>query len=152
MELQLVIFELGEENYGVNISAVESIIKMLPITRVPHAPGFVEGIINLRGAVLPVIDLRKRFDLPAAGHDRDTRIVVTSLAEAKIGMVVDSVSEVLTIQEAMIEPTPAIVSTDHTEFLQGIVKIGERLVILLNLDRVLSDREQENLLVLPEAV
>jgi purine-binding chemotaxis protein CheW len=152
MEQQLVIFELGEENYGVEISAIESIIKMQPITKVPHSPSFVEGITNLRGTVLPVIDLRKRFDLPPAERSRDTRIVVTNLGDKKVGMTVDSVSEVLTIQSNLVEPPPSMISSGHTEFLQGIVKISDRLIILLNLERILNDQEQESLLALPEAV
>jgi purine-binding chemotaxis protein CheW len=152
MEQQLVIFELGEENYGVEISAIESIIKMQPITKVPHSPSFVEGITNLRGTVLPVIDLRKRFDLPPAERNRDTRIVVTNLGDKKVGMTVDSVSEVLTIQSNLVEPPPSMISSGHTEFLQGIVKISDRLIILLNLERILNDQEQESLLALPEAV
>jgi purine-binding chemotaxis protein CheW len=152
MELQLVIFELGAENYGVEISTVEGIIKMQDLTHIPHAPSFVEGVTNLRGAVLPVIDLRRRFELPVVERTRETRIVVTNMNDIKIGMIVDAVSEVLTISDALIEPTPPIVSNGKAEFIHGIVKLGERLVILLDLGRVLSDQEQGTLAALPAAV
>lgn len=150
MERQLVVFEIGEENYGVEISAVESIIKMQELTRVPRSPSFVEGVTNLRGVVLPVIDLRKRFSIPAVEATKETRIVVIHMAEMKVGMVVDSVSEVLTISDEIIEPTPAMVSSVDTAFIVGIAKVDERLVILLDLERVLSLEEQSSLMALPE--
>jgi purine-binding chemotaxis protein CheW len=142
MEKQLVVFELANENYGVDISAVESIIKMQAITVVPHAPEFVEGVTNLRGKVLPVIDLRKRFGLAAVDFSKDSRIVVVSMEGKEVGMVVDGVSEVLTISDESVEPVPTMVATVDSSFLVGIAKIDERLVILLDLQRVLSVQEQ----------
>ncbi|NPV87449.1 MAG: chemotaxis protein CheW [Anaerolineae bacterium] len=150
MERQLVIFELGEENFGVDISAVESIIKLQELTKVPHAPGFVEGITNLRGTVLPVIDLRKRFGMEKAEATKETRIVVINMDKIKVGMVVDSVSEVLTVPDTAIESTPAMVSTVDTAFIVGIAKVDDRLIILLDLEKVLSTGEQASLQALPE--
>jgi purine-binding chemotaxis protein CheW len=149
MEQQLVIFELGTENFGVDISAVESIIKMQELTRVPHAPSFVEGVTNLRGVVLPVIDLRKRFSMPTQEATRETRIVVINIGGVKVGMVVDSVSEVLTIDDKSVEPTPPMVSTLDSVFIIGIAKLGDRLVILLDLEKVLSTGEKAKLEALP---
>jgi purine-binding chemotaxis protein CheW len=149
MEQQLVIFGLGEELFGVDIAAVESIIKMQELTRVPHTPSFVEGITNLRGAVLPVIDLRKRFKLPVVEKTKDSRIIVTNQNNVKVGMVVDLVSEVLTISSESVEPTPPMISSVDTAFIVGIAKIESRLVVLLNLERVLSENEQDKLQVLP---
>jgi purine-binding chemotaxis protein CheW len=94
MENQIVVFEIGSEDFGVEISSVESIIKMQPVTRLPHTPEFVEGVTNLRGKVLPVIDLRKRFGLPPKEADKNSRIIVVSLGETETGMIVDAVSEV----------------------------------------------------------
>lgn len=145
MEQQLVVFELAGENYGIDISAVEGIIKMQPITKMPQAPMFVEGVINLRGVVVPVIDLRKRFGLPALEHSADTRIVNVFMGKAKIGMIVDGVSEVLRIPEEAIEPTPAMVSTVNTSFIRGIAKLDNRLVTLLDLDKILSAEEQASI-------
>ncbi|NMB53771.1 MAG: chemotaxis protein CheW [Leptolinea sp.] len=142
MEQQLVVFELAGENYGIDISSVEGIIKMQPITKMPQAPTFVEGIINLRGVVVPVIDLRKRFSMPPLEHSADTRIVNVFMGKAKIGMIVDGVSEVLRIPEEAIEPTPAMISTVNTSFIRGIAKLDNRLVTLLDLDKILSAEEQ----------
>jgi purine-binding chemotaxis protein CheW len=152
MEQQMVIFELSDECYGVNIAAVESIIKMPAIRGVPHAPSYVQGIINLRGKVLPVIDLRQRFGLPSRLETRDSRIVVVNLDEAGVGMMVDSVSEVLTIQDADIEPAPRLVTTVDSAFITGIAKLENRLVILLDLVMILTPQELKVLQSLPAEV
>ena len=141
MEHQLVVFELGREHYGVDISAVESIIKMQAITVVPHTPSFVEGVTNLRGSVLPVIDLRKRFGLALDDISKNSRIVVIALGKTKVGMIVDAVSEVLRIPEDAIEPPPPMVTSVDTTFITGIAKIEDKLVILLELSKVLSLQE-----------
>jgi len=142
MENQIVIFELGAEHFGVDIAKVESIIKVQPITQLPHAPGFVEGVTNLRGKVLPVIDLRKRFGLSTPGIGRNSRIIVVSVDQIEVGMIVDEVSEVLTVPEGAVEAAPAIATTVDSSFIKGIAKIEERLVILLDLAQVLSSKEQ----------
>jgi len=136
MEKQLVVFELANEHYGVNIAAVESIIKMQTITAVPHAPHYVTGVTNLRGSVLPVIE--------------NSRIVVVTLGDIKVGMTVDGVSEVLSVPEDVIEPTPPMVSTVDSSFITGIARLEGRLVILLDLGKVLSLDEQASLVNLPE--
>jgi len=141
MEKQLVIFELGKESFGIEIAAVESIIKMQEITRMPKSLPFVEGIINLRGVVLPVIDLEKRFGMPSRDKNHETRIVIVSLDEMKVGMIVTAVSEVLTVDDSVIEPAPAIVTTINSAFIAGIARIDSRLVILLDLNKILSKEE-----------
>ncbi len=146
MEQQLVVFELANEQYGLDISTVEGIIKMQAITKMPQAPVFVEGVTNLRGTVVPVIDLRKRFGLLALEHTRDTRIVVVFMNKTKIGMIVDGVSEVLRIPEESIEPTPPMVSNVNSAYIRGIAKLENRLVTLLDLTKVLSLEEQAVLL------
>lgn len=148
MEHQLVVFELANEHYGVDIAMVEGIIKMQQITAVPHAPSYVEGVTNLRGAVLPVIDLRKRFNLPPEDTTKDSRIIHIAIDNVKVGMIVDAVSEVLRVPEEAIEPTPPIVTTVDSAFITGIAKIDNRLVILLDLGKVLSINEQEKLMAL----
>jgi purine-binding chemotaxis protein CheW len=152
MEYQLVVFELLHEQYGVDISAVEGIIKMQAITRMPQAPSFVEGITNMRGMVMPVIDLRKRFGLATKEVDKDTRIVVVFMDDKKIGMIVDAVSEVLRVSDEIIEPPPPMVTTVNSAFIKGIAKLDDRLVILLDLDRVLTVEEKEELNYLPAQV
>jgi purine-binding chemotaxis protein CheW len=143
MEKQLVIFELADEYFGIDIATVEGIVKMQSITRVPHSPEYVEGITNLRGEVLPVIDLEKRFGIAPHERNRETRIVVVNMDRLKIGMIVSAVSEVLTIDESVIEPAPAIVTTVNSHYITGIARIDSRLVILLDLSLVLSDGEKE---------
>ena len=151
MEKQLVVFELAGEHYGVDISAVESIVKMQAITVIPQAPYFVEGLTNLRGAVLPVIDLRKRFGLPQVELTNNHRIIVAAVKGIKTGMIVDGVSEVLSIQDEMVEPPPALVLSIDTAFIVGIARLDSRLVILLDLSRVISQGEQALLEALPAA-
>jgi purine-binding chemotaxis protein CheW len=145
MENQIVVFELNSESFGIDIAAVESIIKMMEITAMPQAPNFVEGVINLRGKVLPVIDLRKRFNLPQREMDKDSRIIVVSTGRTGVGMIVDGVSEVLTISDGAVEAVPKITTTVDSSFITGIAKVDERLVILLDLGSVLSAQEQEKL-------
>ena len=152
MEHQLVVFDLASEHYGVDIAAVEGIIKMQPITVVPHTPAFVEGVTNLRGEVLPVIDLRKRFGLPFDNtRGKDTRIVTVEIGGKKVGMVVDAVSEVLRVPDEAIEPPSPIVTTVDSTFIKGIAKVDDRLIILIELSKVLSTEEQAGLHVLPKA-
>ena len=151
MEKQLVVFELADEFYGVDIANVDGIVKMQAITRVPHSPSFVEGVTNLRGEILPVIDLRKRFDLEAYKANTESRIINIAIEDMKIGMIVDSVSEVLTIQDSMIEETPRIVTSVDSAFIIGIAKLGDRLIILLDLSRILHSEEVEQLGALSDA-
>jgi purine-binding chemotaxis protein CheW len=151
MEDQLVVFMLAKEHYGVRIAAVESIIKLQPITAVPCSPAFVEGVTNLRGRVLPVIDLRKRFNLPAEESTKDTRIVVVEMSGTLVGMIVDAVSEVLRVPAESVEPPSPIMTTVDSAFITGIAKVGERLIILLDLEKVLSPEEKADLQVLQPA-
>ena len=151
MENQLVVFDLAREHYGVDIAAVEGIIKMQAITVVPQAPAFVEGVTNLRGKVLPVVDLRRRFGLPAAEATKETRIVVVEMNGVTVGIVVDGVSEVLRVEPEAIEPPSPIVTTIDSAFIRGIAKVDQRLIILLDLAKILSLGEQANLARLPVA-
>jgi purine-binding chemotaxis protein CheW len=144
-ERQLVVFQLGAELYGVDIARVHEIIRLQAITRVPRAPKFVEGVINLRGKVIPVVDLRRRFGLPTAEHTRATRIVVVEIGDQVVGIIVDSVSEVLRINTSTVEPPSPVVAGIDSEYLHGIAKLPERLVILLDLDRVLARDERRAL-------
>jgi purine-binding chemotaxis protein CheW len=142
-ERQLVIFQMGAELYGVDISRVHEIIRLQAITRVPRAPSFVEGVINLRGKVIPVVDLRRRFGLPMADHTRASRIVVVEVGDQVVGIIVDGVSEVLRVNTATIEPPSPVVAGIDSEYLQGIAKLPERLVILLDLERAIDVSQSE---------
>ena len=141
MDNQFVVFALSPEYFGINIAVVESIIKMQTITKIPHAPRYVEGVTNLRGKVVPVIDLRKRFGLLSQEMDKSSRIIVTNLSGSQIGMIVDEVSEVLTISDQSVEPVPNITTTVDSSFISGIAKMENRLVILLELAKVLTFAE-----------
>lgn len=152
MEHQLVIMKLGNEHYGVDIANVESIIKMQEITALPRAPEFVEGVINLRGTIIPIIDMRKRFDMPLVEATRDTRIVVVEIRNLTVGMVVDAVNEVLRVADEDIEPPSQLVTTVDSAFIIGIAKVADRLIILLDLSKVLSGNEQAALQTVAEAV
>lgn len=145
MENQLVVFKLAQEHYGVDISVVDGIVKMQPVTHVPGAPAFIEGITNLRGEILPVIDLRKRFGLPAGEVTKDTRIVNVVIDGIKVGLIVDSVSEVLRVAEDNIEPPSPLITSIDAAFIAAIAKVGARLIILLDMNKVLSRSEQVEL-------
>jgi purine-binding chemotaxis protein CheW len=139
-EVQLVVFELHGERFGAEIARVHEIIRPPEITRVPRAPEFVEGVINLRGRIVPVVNLRRRFGFEEEEATRATRIVVMDVASTTIGMVVDAVTEVARISLASIEPPGPIVSSLNNEFLRGIVKRADDLIVLLDIDRVLDDK------------
>jgi purine-binding chemotaxis protein CheW len=146
MEQQLVVFELANEFYGINIALVESIIKMQAITQLPQTPSYVRGVTNLRGSVLPVIDLRTRFalemkeDAANADHYRNDG--------PSQSWVVDGVSEVLRVSEESLEPLPPMVNSVDSAFLKGIVRLEDRLIILLELSKVLNLDEQKSLVAL----
>ena len=142
MERQIVVFELGNESFGIDIANVEGIVKMQEITQVPKAPDYMEGITSLRGSVLSVINLQKRFGMPEQAKTNDTRIVVVQVEKLKVGMVVGGVSEVLTLDEAVIEPPPAMISSATQAFITGVAKVDSRLIIMLDLEKVLSDKEK----------
>jgi len=140
-EKQLVVFNLGAEVYAIEIAMVREIIPLQAVTRVPGTPPSVEGVINLRGSVIPVVDLRKRFHLEKASQDKDTRIVVVSCKGQEVGVIVDSVAEVLRIAVDAIEPASNLFSGENLEHLSGIVKLTGRLIILLDMDQVLSRQD-----------
>jgi purine-binding chemotaxis protein CheW len=140
-EKQLVVFTLAAESYAIDINMVKEIIQMQPITRVPGTPASVEGVINLRGSVIPIVDLRKRFQLNSIERSKETRIVVVSCKGSEVGVIVDSVAEVLRIPVDSIEPASSVFTDEHLEHLMGIVKLANRLVILLDMDQVLSKQE-----------
>lgn len=142
---QLVVFRLANEFYGVEISAVNTIIRMQEITEIPQTPRFVEGVINLRGSIIPVIDLRKRFNLPIGEITKASRIVVVESGGQMIGMVVDAVAETLRLSASDIEPPSPVIASIDAEYLRGVGKQENRLVILLDLDRVLTTNEMESL-------
>jgi purine-binding chemotaxis protein CheW len=147
-EVQLVTFLLGAEEYGVPISQIQEIDRLAKITKVPKAAAFIEGITNLRGEVIPVLDTRKRFDLDVKPSDDRTRIIIVDLGGVKTGLVVDSVREVLNLARKDIAPPPeAIGSGIDQQFISGIGKVdaGKRMIVLLDVERILSRQERAHL-------
>jgi len=149
--LQLVIFQLAGEEFGVEIMQVQEIIRMPDITRIPQSPEYVGGVINLRGKIIVVINLDTRFGLEAKELDEDSRIIIVEVGENVVGMVVDSVSEVLQIPAANVDPAPEIISAKiQADYLRGVGKLDDRLLILLNLEKVLSAEEMAQVAVVGE--
>jgi purine-binding chemotaxis protein CheW len=143
--LQLVTFKLDNEEFGVDILKVQEINKMIDITRIPNAPSFVEGVINLRGKIIPIVDLRKRLGFDGRSFDKSTRIIVVELDGMVLGFIVDSVSEVLRISENTVEPPPSLVSGIESEYIEGVGKLENRLLILLELKKVFTSTDRREL-------
>ena len=141
-EVQMVVFMIQDEEFGVEISQVKEILKLVPITRMPKSPEFIEGVINLRGQIITVVDLAKRFTLASKGNTENTRIMVIEVGDNTVGMIVDSVSEVLRLPLKNIEKTPALIETTvHERYLKGVGKFEDRLLILLDLNEILTSDE-----------
>lgn len=141
-EVQFVVFKLGNEEYGIPITQVKEINRLTTATKVPKSPSFVEGIINLRGQIVPIIDMKKRFELPLTEYTGDARIIVIQVEQNTFGIEVDSVSEVLRINSSNVEPAPQIVCGIDSMYITGVAKVLDRLLILLDLDKLLSDEEK----------
>lgn len=143
--LQLVSFKIGNEEFGVDILKVQEINKMVPITKVPNSPVFVEGVINLRGKVIPIVDFRTRLGMQKIERTKDTRIIVVDVESRIIGFIVDSVSEVLRIPRNITEAPPEIVAGVDSEFIKSVGKLEDRLLILIDLDMILSNEEKKEI-------
>ena len=139
--LQLVTFTLGSEEYAVDILKVQEINRMKEITRVPNSPDYVEGVVNLRGKVIPVVSLRMKFGLPEKENDDQARIMIMEIVGITMGLIVDSVSEVLRIPEGIVEPPPPMATSISSEFIKGIAKLEDRLIILLDMDMLFGRTE-----------
>jgi purine-binding chemotaxis protein CheW len=142
---QLISFSVGVEEYGMDILRVKEVIRTPQLTHLPKAPSFVKGIINLRGDVIPIVDLRDKFGLESQAHDASTRIIVVDVEGRLVGLVVDSASQVVRIPSDQIDPPPPIIGGLSTEYIRGVGKLDDRLIILLNIDTILSDSELKEL-------
>ncbi|MEE8191036.1 MAG: chemotaxis protein CheW [Candidatus Scalindua sediminis] len=136
-------FALGKEEYGIEILKVREIIGLMEITTVPQTPDYMKGVINLRGKVIPVIELRLKFSMPEVEHTQETCIIVVEVGSAQAGIIVDSVSEVMDIKRDEIEETPNIGQGIDTNFINGLSEKNGKLIILLNIEKVLSFEELE---------
>lgn len=144
-EQQVIVMAIGNERYGVNVKQVQSIEKVMPITRVPRTLPFIKGVMNLRGVVTPVIDLRERFNFPVTDLTDDARITVVQVADMTVGMIVDAVIDVVTLSTDEIDAPPAIVGGIQAIYLSGVARVKDELLILLNLEHVLSNIEEQQL-------
>lgn len=136
---QYVVFRLGEEEYGADIIKVTVIERMLNIARVPTTPAYIKGVINLRGDIIPVMDLRSRLGLPEKEEDDETRIIILDINKIIFGIIVDSVSEVLQLEEAKIESAAGIINDKNMDYINGVAKAESKLVTLLNLEKLISE-------------
>lgn len=141
--IQLVTFHLGQEQFGLDILKVQEINRMVEITKVPQAPHYCEGVINLRGKVIPVIDLRKKFEMDVEEWTKNTRIIVCDVDGNVIGMIVDAVEEVLRIPSSTIEPAPEIVTTVNSDYIKGVAKLEGRLLIFLDISKIAGEMTRE---------
>lgn len=143
-ELQLVSFEVSGEEFAVDILAVQEINRMMDLTRVPQSPPEVEGVINLRGKIIPVLDLRRKFGMGAADRTEANRIIVVDVNKKVLGFIVDRVHEVLRISSETVEPAPAMACSINAEFISGVAKLEDRLIILLDLTRLFGTEQARN--------
>ena len=144
-EEQLVILRLGTEEFGIPVQYVTSIIGMQPITRIPRAPSFLEGVINLRGQITAIVDLRKRFRMETKVHDKATRLVVMTIEDIVVGLIVDAVYEVLRIPRTEIGAAPSVLQSEsESRYVAGVGKVGERLIIIMDVRELLTKREIES--------
>jgi len=144
-EIQVACFKLGDDLYAIDIMRIKEIIRPQKLVTLPKAPSFVEGVLNLRGAVIPVIDLRKRFDMPPLEIGQNRRLLIIALAGCVIGIAVDEVTEVITIHVADIKPPPHVTQGVGAEYLLGVCLALDSMIMLLNPDRFLTGRETDEL-------
>ncbi|HZG73708.1 MAG TPA: chemotaxis protein CheW [Chondromyces sp.] len=136
--LKVIAFQLIDKEYALPVNQVYSIEKVMHITRVPKTVSFVKGVINLRGVITPIIDLRTRINLPEEIYDDKTRIIIAALDDMEVGLVVDSANDVLDIESSAIEQQPEVVGATEVEYITGVVRLGKRLITLLNLEKILK--------------
>lgn len=140
---QVVGFRIDQEEYGIEITKIQEIMLMGEITRIPQVPDYIEGLINLRGSVIPIIDLRKRFALPARKYSDETRTIVANVQSKTIGLIVDAVTQVIRIANDQIEPAPPTVAAIGKDHIAGLAKLESRLLILLDVDKLLETQNAE---------
>ena len=143
-EMKVIIFELMDKEYAIEVDVVQSIERVISITRVPKTPSYVKGVINLRGVITPIVDLRERFGLAPIEMDDRTRIIIVSLEDYDVGLIVDSANDVLDIPIEIIESQPEVVGSIESDFISGLAKVGKRLFVMLELESVLEPVKRMN--------
>ncbi|MCP3026100.1 chemotaxis protein CheW [Halobacillus sp. A5] len=143
--MKVIVFQLGREEYAIPVHQVGSIERVMHITRVPRTAPFVEGVINLRGVVTPIIDLRKRFGIENYASNDNTRIIIAAIENMDVGLIVDAANDVLDFEVDAIEPPPEVIDSVEAGYVSGVVKVEQRLFILLDLSKVLSVDEMKEI-------
>lgn len=145
LERKMIVFQLQDEEYAVPVNQIGSIERQQPITRVPQTLPYVKGVINLRGVVIPIIDLRLRFGMKETAFDANKRIIIAQMNEMEVGLIVDAANDVIDIPQELIEPAPEVIGTVNADYIEGVAKVDNRLLILLDLLKVLSAQEIDEL-------
>jgi purine-binding chemotaxis protein CheW len=149
-EVKLAISLLENQPYAIDIMKIKQIIRPMKITKLPKAPDFLEGVINLRGVVIPVIDMRKRFSLPPRGEGEETKVIIASVDRRIVGIIVDEVTEVIPVQRSEIQPPPRVVKGVEATYLLGVCRYQDDILLILNLDEILTAEEKITLSTLKE--
>ncbi len=142
--LQLVTFRLQDEEFGIDIKRVHEINRIIDVTKIPNAPSYIEGIINLRGKIIPVVNLRSKLGFDQAEYDKMTRIMVVEIEGKVLGFIVDSVSEVLRIEDPKIEAPPSITGANDAGYIKGVINLADRILILLDLDTLFGEESKKD--------
>jgi purine-binding chemotaxis protein CheW len=142
--LQLVTFRLQDEEFGIDIKRVHEINRIIDVTKIPNAPSYIEGIINLRGKIIPVVSLRSKLGFDQAEYDKMTRIMVVEIESKVLGFIVDSVSEVLRIEDPKIEAPPSITGANDAGYIKGVINLADRILILLDLDTLFGEESKKD--------
>lgn len=140
--VQYVSFVLSNEKYAINIMSVEEILRKVDITPVPNAPSFIEGVVNIRGKVIPVVDLKKKLRIGSSNDDSNVRIIITNLKNKRVGFLVDAVEEVIRIDHSIIEQAPALSVSVDSDYISGVAKTEKGMTILLDINKIFSPQEQ----------
>lgn len=140
-DIKYIVFQLKEKEYAIPVNKVNSIEKVDHITRVPGVTSYVKGVINLRGVVTPIIDLRLRFDIEEVEYTDSSRVIIVALDDMEVGLIVDAANDVIDINVDSIEPQPEVVGVDEAEYIDGVAKIDKRLLIILDLEKILSTQQ-----------
>ena len=138
---QYVVFTIDGEEFGLNIENISSIERMLDIFKIPNAPDYIEGLSNLRGRVLTIFNLRKRFNLPCPEFEENTKIIIANTSSSEIGVIVDGVREIIKVEDNEFDPVPEALNNIRDRFLSGTAKVGNRLILMLDLEKVLTEEE-----------
>ncbi|MGM7720391.1 chemotaxis protein CheW [uncultured Metabacillus sp.] len=145
--IKIIVFQLKDEEYGIPVQQVRSIEKFQQITRVPRTAPYIKGVINLRGVVTPIIDLRNRFGFEELSTDESTRIIIVSKDDKEVGFIVDAANDVIDIDSDLIEPAPEVVGAVHEKYIQGVAKLEKRLIVMIDLDEILEMEREPHMLM-----